>query len=175
MKDYPSSARRGLSLIETMIALTIFAVTSLGVFATVIHVRKSAEETLRSSIAFSAAAGFMEQILGMTYGTLVAPDGTLAASVPTRIDQENLAPLNIGQVNRVKVPLHSRDDGTGRLVTASEMELLVVPRLVNLRVNEDFSAVEITIEYSWENPLTRSFSTGNIKTIRANVRTNAGL
>ncbi|NJM55226.1 MAG: prepilin-type N-terminal cleavage/methylation domain-containing protein [Verrucomicrobiae bacterium] len=80
----PHRSRRGFSLTEVLLALTLFAFLALALASGLIVSRKLAESSVYESTAIGVASGYLEQMKGMVYADLVAalPGGTPAGSFP---------------------------------------------------------------------------------------------
>ena len=59
--------KSGVTLVELMIAMVIFAITAAGVTSTIIQSQRMAYRAVYENAAFNAAQGFLEQMRSMSY------------------------------------------------------------------------------------------------------------
>lgn len=62
--------RRGFTLVEVIIASSIFVLLAAGVLATTVMTRRSMNQALIRNITFDAAQGFLDQIKGQSFGDI---------------------------------------------------------------------------------------------------------
>jgi len=93
----PAALRRGLTLVEVIVAMTVLVTVFLGFLASFIHSRRVTEGSVMQSAATSLVYGIVEQIKGLDYTTLVpsmeaddlAPSGT-PPYLRVRINQDRV-------------------------------------------------------------------------------------
>jgi prepilin-type N-terminal cleavage/methylation domain-containing protein len=73
---------RGLTLIEVMVSMGIFALISLGVLSLVTQVRRIAENNVYENTAITMAQGYVEQVRSLSYSELLAA-ATYSATPPS--------------------------------------------------------------------------------------------
>ena len=150
----------GYSLVELMIAMTLFAFISLGIIVGTLQAREIAENNIRQATALTVANGFLEQIRGLDYSSLNnhrtsgAPfsfvvNGMEYVSIPPYVDE---VPL--------KVPMK----------VSPEKNPLSLPMLltINLRSIPGMQAIEISIVYKWES-VKKQLRHDEIKSIQSNI------
>lgn len=78
------SARTGMTLVEVMISLGIFAFVATSVVAVTFRIRSMAEQTVYQNTALVLAQGYIEQLRSLDYTTLAAAaqDSTGAVALP---------------------------------------------------------------------------------------------
>ena len=86
----PATARRGLTLVECMVSLSILAFMLLSLLQVLIHSRRTTEESIAQASTLTAIEGYMEQMKSMDYDDLPTSEATNPSSdpeVPTLLDQ----------------------------------------------------------------------------------------
>jgi prepilin-type N-terminal cleavage/methylation domain-containing protein len=161
------SQRRGFSLIEIMLALTLFSMLAMAIIAGVLQVRRMAENAVYQNAAITAATGYLEQMKGMEYQTLVdsIEDVSLAGLIPTRIDQGVADYLYNNQRDYRKILIDTDEAGN----VESTMDMYFTPRLTNLFATNGLRTVQIELEFEWLDPHTRSLQSRVLKNVRSNV------
>ena len=80
MSDWKSQNWRGMSLVEVMIAMVIFAMVALGITKAVLQSTQIAQNNIVRNTAYTAAQGYLEQIKSLPLVTireaLADPEGT---------------------------------------------------------------------------------------------------
>ena len=92
----PHCNRRGLTLVEVMVAITLMAGVMLAFISTFFQSRKASESSVLSSACTSLVYGLLEQMKGLDYTTLVpsyetdpfAPSGKTPPYMRLRIHQD---------------------------------------------------------------------------------------
>ncbi len=157
--------RPGFSLVETLIALGVFSVVSLGLLAGIIQVRRIAEGNVHQSTALTVATGFIEQIKSMEYNDLSnLSEGQSIAFVVDQTSEAQSVPL--GQFSELQIPVDS--DKSGK--TCVWMPFQVKPQVKNLASTSDkLPALQLDLTFRWRSPNTKSWIESKITTIRSSV------
>ena len=99
--------RRGLTLVEVMVAITLMAGVMLGFISTFFQSRKASESSVLSSACTSLVYGLLEQMKGLDYVTLV-PTYVEGSNAPPyirlRINQELAVNLRVKHTRRTDDP-----------------------------------------------------------------------
>lgn len=172
--------RRGLTLVETMIALSIFTVLAAGLSASIILSRKLAEANVYESTALTVATGYLEQLKNIPFGDTEDPlNGTLMAAIQsgtgakldTKKDQGTDDPIYLGVATTRPVLIDRREHEDGSLRSELWMDFTVQPEMRYLEPLNGLQAIEITIHYTWRTPANQVLTQRTIKTVRSNVPT----
>lgn len=155
------ASRAGFSLIEVVIAVSIFGFLGLTVSSTALYARYQAEKNIYRNMAATATLGYAEQIKNMTYAKLQTslsdPDIPLpAVSVQAVIKGEfgNLDdPLFVGPNNinkkQVLIDIENPNEEDEKQILM-EYELLVL--LNDLAAVNGMTATEVTLRYRYRMP-----------------------
>lgn len=163
------------TLLEVMLALTLFAMIAAGISAVGFQARRAAQANEQRQAVWSATEGLAEQIRGLTYAevrrSLAEPeDEPLALLRPTGAESgPAVEPLLLyaGQANAVPVRLES--GLWGRAEGSREFEIEVVPALEDLvATGMGLDCVRVVLDVSWEErflkmPVRRTYSVRFIK------------
>ncbi len=92
-------ARSGFSLLESVIAMTVFTIVALGITGLVIQARKVAENNILRNTAFTVAQGYLEQIRSISVRDIEAaiadpqnvpiPTKSVSATAVSSIEQDD--------------------------------------------------------------------------------------
>ncbi len=161
--------KRGLTLIEILVAMGLLSILAGAIIASALQVRKLAEDNLYQISATTAASGYLEQILGMSFNSVraVALDNSLP--LPTRINETEVQNIFCGHFTEVKIPIISEENEHGDVVPKVSMKMEIQALLRDLRP-EGIDALEIGIVYAWYNPGNNQRYERTLKTIRSSVR-----
>lgn len=93
-----SSAQKGLTLVEVMIAMTLMATVLLGFLGTFVQSRRISESSVMHAAATSLVYGVIEQMKGLDYTTLLpstatdsqAPASSTPPYIRVRINQDDV-------------------------------------------------------------------------------------
>jgi len=154
--------RRGMSLVEAVIALSLLAIIALSFTQSILHARQSSQSSAARLAAQATAVSYMEQIMGLPYGYLrrAAENDSFPIEVVTGAN-ERIA-LRGDSINEdTAIAFETRLPGR---VADREM-----PVGFELEVTEiqDLDVVQIALTYHWKDPATRRPSTGTLLSIRS--------
>lgn len=159
---------RGVTLVELMVALGLFAMLSISVIAVTFQVRSMSEQVVYQNTALTLAQGYMEQIRHLDYTTLQAAAVSNTVAIP--LDQTTGAAVTAvaggifrnGSTSREIIYLDQNAQGT----PIQPLTFQFTPTLVSLEALSSpiASGVEITIDYQ----ITYNF--GVTRTIRGALR-----
>jgi len=102
-KSFRFWSRRGLTLVEVMVSMTVLAVTMLGFITTFMQSRRTTESSVLQAAATAMMYGLIEQIKQLDYTTLV-PNG--ATDDPDAVDINGVAiapPFIRVRINQEKI------------------------------------------------------------------------
>ena len=98
------SPRRGLTLIEVLVSVTVLTVLTVGILGGLLQSRRLTEGSIYQNSALTIVQGYLEQIKNMEFSslpyrlsndTLIAGGGATADEIPTLSDQNTPDPLRI--------------------------------------------------------------------------------
>lgn len=161
--------RRGFSLIEILIAMAILAGLASAILAGVLQVRKLAEDNVYQASSNTIAAGFLEQLLGISYSELKNSAKDSSVPLPTRINQGSADPIFNGSWTTVSLPIISKVDADGNTIPELSIDVDVMVQLRDL-LPDGVDAMEIAIFYKYTSPSSRKQYERVIRTIRSSVR-----
>jgi len=95
MSDWKSQNWRGMSLVEVMIAMVIFAMVALGITKAVLQSTQIAQNNIVRNTAYTAAQGYLEQIKSLP---LVTIREALADPEETPLPTMSVSALESGQI-----------------------------------------------------------------------------
>lgn len=95
MSDWKSQNWRGMSLVEVMIAMVIFAMVALGITKAVLQSTQIAQNNIVRNTAYTAAQGYLEQIKSLP---LVTIREALADPEETPLPTMSVSALDSGQI-----------------------------------------------------------------------------
>lgn len=149
----------GFSLVEVMIAMTLFGVVSLGMAKAMIQSRKMAESSIYMTTAHGIAYGYAEQIMAMDFidfETSVndpAIDVTLKAISPSSSTGsiEINDPLHIGSWTDKSIVIDIRGEGTAERAIVMPMRFMLTATSLDSGTNPR-DAYEIKLTYQFKSP-----------------------
>ncbi len=188
-------SRRGLTIVEVTIAISLIAIVSTSLIAASILIRRLTETAVYQSSVAAIMQGYLEQIKNMPYDLvpISPPAGTDRAastyatmySIPTQKDDVTadpivlspLSPLSVADLNLPAVPAAVYDNvKTFDVNRAGDLTIHIwawVQDLTPSGYGATQQAKAITILYMWQvqdGSITRSYS-GVIKNLRSLVPT----
>lgn len=161
--------KRGFTMVEMMISLTILAMLALSLGVAIIMARKLSEASIYQGTALTAALGYMEQIKSMEYFYLQdAYTSPATKYLPTRLDDATPDYLYCGQTNEKELVIDIDKDGN----VIKRMKLTITPTITDLSKNgTGLMAMEIILVYSWTAPDSKLPHTRALRTVRSYVPT----
>lgn len=139
--------KRGFTLLELMIALTLLSIIAMGLTAGNILSRRNAEGAIHESTAVTIATGYMEQLKSMEYQTILASVEDPMIPLPTKINQGTLDPLYLDQWNQKEVTLNINTEG----VVVQTMIVEVRPSIMDMSANGE-RILGMEMVYRWQRP-----------------------
>lgn len=110
-------SRPGFSLLESVIAMTVFTILALGITGLVIQSRKVAENNILRNTAYTVAQGYLEQIRSISIGVIEAamadpentpiPTKSVSATATSSIEQDDDL-----YINGSAAPIAGRNKGS---------------------------------------------------------------
>ena len=135
-----------MTLVETVVAMTVFSFIAAGVIGLVVQSRRMAESAIRENTAATVTQGYLEQIKSIEYSALVAAvadPGTVP--LPTKTDSTTNDPILLNVRNQKTLVIHSTDAG----VPTRFMRFWITPRARDL-AGTGRKAIEFTALFEWE-------------------------
>ena len=137
---------RGMTLVETIVAMTVFSLMAAGVIGLTVQSRRMAESAIRENTAATVAQGYLEQIKSIEYSALVDAVGDPTnIAIPTKTDQDTNDPILLNVQNQKTLVIHT--DGAGApsrfmrfWITVQGTDLAAAGR----------RAIEFTVQFQWE-------------------------
>lgn len=174
-----TASRSGMTLVEVMVAATLFTVVATGVTSCFIHVLKYSESNLAQSYAHQVAQSIIEQVISVPPSLLADP-----AETGVDINLPELTAANVTTMPRVTLPWAADattfteigDESEGILTDAAYIAATNVirperhlPMRVNLQRIIDASEhrVKIVLRYQWAAPERN----GNVRYLSGEMRT----
>ena len=153
-----SLKRRGFTLVEVAIGMTIFVFLLISGSSAIVQTQKLAHSNVMHNTARTVIEGYMEQMKGLSYAeyqeAMAEPDkvpfstkGISSIKVGADITYDD--PLFIGIENKKEGLLDIQEDAAG-VKTPITMDVFVTPRLQNLAATEGLEAYEVTLTYRYE-------------------------
>ncbi|MDX2109069.1 MAG: prepilin-type N-terminal cleavage/methylation domain-containing protein [Verrucomicrobiota bacterium] len=169
MNIHSSPKRKGMTLLEVMVALTLLTGMAGAVLLCVMQVRETAEDNLYQATSITIATGYLEQMMGMSYSTLrdIALNPTKA--IPTKSTESQIDNIYTSQFTALDIPIVSEMAADGSLVAKVSMKFEIQAHLRDLRP-DGVDAIEVGITYAWTKPSNRQRNERSIKTIRSSIR-----
>lgn len=177
-----TSRIRGFSLVEVMIALTLFALLAIGMASLVIGARKASETIIYEDQINRTLSNFLEEIRGTGYARVKAVH--LNPSVGFDLTLPKIGEEGAIQIIRTPVAIvdeNSRNDQWTSMqvetatkdgdVTTSTLEIRLELNDHDNFVSESTNGMEIIINYRWKLPWkneTKDYRTGEMMTYVAN-------
>lgn len=152
----------GFTLVELLVALTVFAILASGLVSSVLQSRRLAESAVFESTALTAALGYLEQMKSLRYEDLEAAAGTTGASIATRIDQGLPDPLLNNMDNAKQILIDVDEEGLPR----RWLDLWVRPVIRDLRP-DGLRALELEVTYRWNSPDRRRLHQHTVRYVRS--------
>ena len=142
------SDRRGLTLVEVMVAVGLFTILAGSVISAALYARKAAEVSLYESTAMAVCTGYMEQLKSMPYADL--RNSITTGVVNAELDQGVPDPLNLNQWNTRKILI---DDNNYR-GTRKFAEMRFYVQIVDRQPTSSRDLMMINIVAAWPDPVT---------------------
>lgn len=166
--NYPKSRRRirsrGVSLVELMIALFIFALTAAGIGKAMISAKWNAEKNLYEATSLNVAVSTLEQMKSDGYTALQSPrtDENAVPVFNLAVGNGVSVDIPLGASTVLDVPLATESDGGGD----KTLEVTVNPQVVQ---SSEYQALWLTVNYSWRNPRDGRLFTASVKSLQSIV------
>lgn len=177
-QSYGHTSRSGFSLIEIMIAMSLFAVVSLGLGKAMIQSRKMAESSIYLTTAHGVAYGYAEQIMVMDYTDFetsaitnnvpltlkaISPSSTTGS---IEIDD----PLYIGVWTDKDIVIDVKGSGTEEHTIVMPMRFSLSATSLNSGINPR-EAYEIKLAYQFKSPSRRddSWQSDTINFVKSSI------
>ncbi len=156
-----------MSLIEVMIAMTIFSVLAVTILSSVLLSRRIAEANIYGNTALTITQGYLEQIKSMEYNVVLDSVGDNSIPLPTKsisaitsttgagieIDDPiyiNSQKEHASNSKKVVIDIRNPESANPSPVT---MSYLIRPTVVDLDTGANpLRALEITLEYQFLSP-----------------------
>lgn len=179
-----SKKSAGLSLLEVMIALTIFALVSIGISAMVIQGQKLAHENILRNSAYTVAQGYLEQIVSINSADILEAANDPTISIPTvsvsalNSGEGNIEiadPLFVGTTNNKQILIDQKDDDEGNPVQYTldmsfDVTITDLNDAVTMGANA-IPAIQITLDFTYESRQLRGTSqkSGTLRIVKLNM------
>ncbi|MFP4166380.1 MAG: prepilin-type N-terminal cleavage/methylation domain-containing protein [Opitutales bacterium] len=149
----------GFTLVEVMIAATLFALLAGGISAGILQARRLAEQNVYRVSALTIAQGYLEQMKGMVYDQLSTDPDT---AIPTELNYGDPDPLYPETWNEKQIDIHDTPGNPD-----DDMRMWVRPTITQTAYRK-----MIQIDLRWETPRgageSRIFE-GTFRSIRSTV------
>lgn len=135
-----------MTLVETVVAMTVFSLIAAGVIGLTVQSRRMAESAIRENTAATVAQGYLEQIKSVEYSALedaIADPTTIA--IPTKTDQDTNDPILLNVANQKTLVIHTSEGGG----PTRFMRFWITVRGRNLAA-VGRQALEFTVQFQWE-------------------------
>ncbi len=152
--------RQAFSLVEVIVAMSIFAFIALGLASAIMQSRRMSEGSIYQTTAYGVVYGYSEQIMAMDFMDFILSmeDPTLPivmraispSSKAGSVDIEDFLFLN--QWSDKEIVLDVRDEGAGERSVIMPMRIRITANRLDTGVDPR-EAIEITLEYSFEKPV----------------------
>jgi len=159
-----------MTLVEVMIAMTLFSLVALGLLGATLQSRRIAELNVMESTAVTVAQGCMEQLKRMPYGLLTSADLLLAHPEDTT---DNII-LTQGIWNRLDRAL---DINNTPNTTADDLIIEMRPAIIYMLTDASAPLIgtdcyEIFLDYRFQSRVfgTAKWHSGSLRLIRSFVR-----
>ena len=169
----PKCTAAGLTLLEVLISLGIFAITATSIVAVTFRIRSMSEQTIYQNTALVLAQGYVEQLRSVDYTTLssAAQSSTVAlpllnASGATATDTSG---GSLGNNDWSSEVVYLDEDSSGNPIQPLTFRFQPV---LNLLTSSTAAGVEITVNYetTYNFGVTKTFS-GSLRTVRSGIPT----
>jgi len=156
-----TAARPGLTLVEVMMAMTIFVVLAGGIIAGVFTVRADAENNLYEMSSMNVALSFLEQTKGLPFDQLegIMEDGSEIRYLTGFIEFKD---MELGEEEELEVPIISDVDGNVKKALDVTVE-------INVTEADDFNGYWLTVDYRWEHPTNNKLFEGQVRSFKSNI------
>lgn len=183
--------RAGFSLVEVMVAMAIFGIAAAGLTALIQFAYRSATHAVYQTTAHAVAQGYVEQIMAHDFQTVKGAYDNRSNTPPQPLVLRALSPstttgsaemndpLNFsGNVVEKDIVVDLRENDSGD-PTPVIMKMEVWMTATERRITRDGAwedgnddlvrALEITINYRFQRPLNRGWSTERISFVKSDV------
>jgi prepilin-type N-terminal cleavage/methylation domain-containing protein len=160
-----ASGEQGYSLVETIVAMTIFGFIALGLTQNLVLTRGIAETNIRESTAITAVSGYMEQLKSLEYEKVLTSVRDNSVALPTVLSLGAPDPLYVGQWNSKDVVIDEDISGTKQRT----MRLYVRPIIEDVTASGNGTILQMTLFYAWEDSKTGSRQDRALRTMRSYV------
>ena len=157
-----------MTLVETVVAMTVFSLIAAGVIGLTVQSRRMAESAIRENTAATVAQGYLEQIKSIEYQALVDAIGDpTGISIPTKTDQDTNDPILLNVQNQKTLVIHTKNGTPARFmrfwITVRGRDLAAAGR----------EALEFTVQFQWEGNDRRmgEIKNSTIRFVRSHVPT----
>jgi prepilin-type N-terminal cleavage/methylation domain-containing protein len=178
------SLRQAFSLVEVIIALSIFSLMMLGFLSGTVLTRRIAESNIYTNTAMTVAQGYMEQIKSIEYHRVLnalndpenVPIPTKGISALGGSFSEFDDPLYFDEVNEKDIVVDIIPDEDGSLIDGEPLTMDMRITLTGNNLNTGSNpvrAIEIVLEYEYLTPETiePSWRSGSIRFVKSFVPT----
>lgn len=185
MKKNPSYRQNiaGMSLLEVMLALSIFAMTSLGISSMVIQGQKLAQENVLKNTAYNVAQGYLEQMISINADDIIAAANDSTVPIPTvsvsstAVGEGNIEvadPLYVGPTNTKEILIDQQEDSEGNITQyMMDMEFVVEVNDMNDASygTSAIPAIEITLYFNYESRQLKGVNkrAGTLSIVKLNI------
>lgn len=167
MKSSANRETSGYSLVEVVIALTIFGFIALGITQNLVLTRGMAETGVREVTAVAVASGYIEQLKSMEYETILTSVRDPSAPLPTVLSHGVPDELLLGVWNEKDVVI-DQDWATGKERT---MRMRIFLEIDDLESSGQGRILALRLRYRWEDAKTRQERERILRTMRSYVPT----
>jgi len=169
MKKDTILKKKGMTLVEIVIAMGLLSLLAVGLLSGTLQTRKITEENIYQQAAQTAIVGYLEQTKSIPYTEILEsisdPAGTPLATV---VDDQTADPLFLDTWNYKTITINTNASGN----PIETMDLWVNPTIEDLSAAAGGRpALAIRMAYRWKSPATRQLRESNIKIVRSSVVT----
>lgn len=155
-------SRRGLTLVEVMMALTILTILAAGIISAVMTAQNDAENNLYETTSLTTAISFLEQMTSINFQHLDNPpnnaNGQASITFILGSGQEAQIPLNV--YTPVDIPIISTEAG----VVKKSLSVYVNPQVEH---SADFDGFWLSVDYRWKHPRRDKYFEGTVRNMRS--------
>jgi prepilin-type N-terminal cleavage/methylation domain-containing protein len=168
MSRTKKASESGFSLVEVLIALSIFSVIAAGFLSSALQARRMTQSNIYESTALIIATSYLEQVRDMEFGLLMEcikdPENNL---LETEIDQGAADWLTANSTDwTVKSVVIDRDEYN---MPKLKMKFKIRIALTDLNVTDSLDAIQTAVDFTWQSPDTHKWYEKSLRTVKANV------